>query len=57
MGRPNKYFTHIKPHLKQIAEWKRNGATDEQVCEQLGVSKSVFYAAKVKSGVFGSIKK
>lgn len=57
MGRPNKYFTHIKPHLKQIAEWKRNGATDEQVCEQLGVSKSVFYAAKTKYPEFSEALK
>lgn len=47
-GRPNKYDTHIKPFIKQIAEWKKNGATDEQVCQQLGVSKSTFYEAKNK---------
>lgn len=57
MGRPNKYDTHIKPHLKQIAEWKKNGATDEQICEQLGVSKSVFYAAKVKYSEFSEALK
>lgn len=57
MGRPNKYESHIKPNLKQIAEWKKNGATDEQVCEQLGVSKSVFYAAKAKYKEFSEILK
>lgn len=57
MGRPNKYNTHIKPYLKQIAEWKKNGATDQQVCEQLGVSPSVFYAAKVKYKEFSEILK
>lgn len=46
LGRPNKYETHIKPYIVQIAQWKRNGATDEQVCEQLGVSRSVYYEAK-----------
>lgn len=56
-GRPNKYESHIKPFLKQIAEWKKNGATDEQVCEQLGVSKSVFYAAKVKYSEFAEVLK
>lgn len=56
-GRPNKYESHIKPFLKQIAEWKKNGATDEQVCEQLGVSKSVFYAAKVKYSEFSEVLK
>ena len=57
MGRPNKYDSHIKPHLQQIAEWKKNGATDEQVCEQLGVSLSVFYAAKVKYSEFSEVLK
>lgn len=57
MGRPNKYETHIKPYLQQIAEWKRNGATDEQVCKQLGVSKSVFYAAKAKYKEFSDALK
>lgn len=57
MGRPNKYESHIKPHLQQIAQWKKNGATDEQICEQLGVSKSVFYDAKVKYSEFSEILK
>lgn len=57
MGRPNKYETHIKPHLKQIAEWKKNGVTDQQICEQLGVSMSVFYAAKAKYPEFSEIMK
>lgn len=57
MGRPNKYETHIKPHLKQVAEWKKNGATDQQICEQLGVSMSVFYAAKAKYPEFSEIMK
>lgn len=57
MGRPNKYESHIKPHLKQIAEWKKNGATDQQICEQLGVSMSVFYAAKAKYSEFSEILK
>lgn len=57
MGRPNKYDSHIKPYLKQIAEWKKNGATDQQICEQLGVSMSVFYAAKAKYTEFSEILK
>lgn len=57
MGRPNKYESHIKPHLQQIAEWKKIGATDQQVCEQLGVSQSVFYAAKAKYKEFSEILK
>lgn len=56
-GRPSKYETHIKPFLKQIAEWKKNGATDEQVCEQLGISKTTFYDAKNKFPEFAEILK
>ena len=57
MGRPNKYDSHIKPYLKQISEWKRNGATDDQICEQLDVSKSVYYDAKAKYSEFSEILK
>lgn len=57
MARPNKYDTNIKPFLKQIADWKRNGATDEQVCKQLHVSCSVFYAAKAKHKEFSDVLK
>lgn len=42
-GRKSKYETHIKPYLKQIAEWKKVGATDEQICGQLDIAKSTFY--------------
>mgnify|MGYP002523448329 CR=1 FL=1 len=47
-GRPSKYKTHVQPYLEQIKEWKKNGATDEQVCEQLGVSVSSFCEYKLK---------
>lgn len=57
MGRPGKYESNIKPYLDKIAEWKRTGATDEQVCEQLNVSKSVFYAAKAKYKEFSDVLK
>lgn len=45
MGRKSKYDTDIKPYLKQIAEWKRNGATNDQIAEQLGVGRSTFFDA------------
>ena len=57
MGRPNKYDSNIKPYLKEIAEWKRNGATDEQICKMLNVSMSVFYDAKAKYSEFSEIFK
>lgn len=57
MGRPSKYNTHIKPYLNEIKEWKKNGATDEQICKSLGVSMSVFYDAKAKYSEFSDIFK
>lgn len=57
-GRKSKYDTNVKPHLKRISEWKKVGATDEQICEQLGVSKSSFYEyIKEHSELSEAIKK
>ena len=47
-GRKSKYDICVKPHLQKIGEWKRVGATDEQICSQLGVSKSSFYEYQKK---------
>lgn len=57
MGRPNKYDSHIKPYLEQIKQWKRQGATDAQICEQLGVSQSVYFDAKKKYSEFANALK
>ena len=43
MGRIGKYESNVKPHLDKIKEWKRNGATDEQIAEQLEISQDTFY--------------
>lgn len=45
MARKSKYETHIKPHLEKIRQWKQNGATDEQIFTQLGVSHTTYYDA------------
>ena len=42
-GRKGKYETHVKPRLKEIEEWKKVGATDEQIATQLGIGISTFY--------------
>ena len=41
MGRKNKYWTHVKPHLKEISEYKRT-MTEAQICKKLGVGRSAF---------------
>ena len=48
MGRKSKYDTDIKPYLQQIKEWKKNGATEQQIAKQLGVAMSTFCALKKK---------
>lgn len=41
-GRPNKYFTHVKPRFEEIKEWLKAGATDKEIAENLGVNPKVF---------------
>lgn len=35
--------TILEKNLKQIKEWKKLGATDEQICKQLNISLSTWY--------------
>lgn len=57
-GRKSKYDELVKPNLEQIRKWKHVGATDEQICEQLGIAKSTFYQyVKDHSELSDSIKK
>ena len=39
-GRKSKYETHVKPRLKEIEEWLKEGATEEEVAKALGVAVS-----------------
>lgn len=41
-GRPNKYFTHVKPRFGEIAEWLESGATEKEICDNLGINAKVF---------------
>lgn len=41
-GRPNKYFSDVKPRFQEIQEWLENGATEKEVAENLGVNQRVF---------------
>ena len=43
-GRKSAYELKVKPYLDKIAEWKKTGATDEQICTALGVGKTSYYA-------------
>ena len=45
-GRKNKYDTHVKPRLKDIENWCRDGKIDSELCKRLGVSLSKFQEYK-----------
>ena len=57
-GRKNKYEENVKPYLDKIQQWKKIGATDEQICKQLDISKSTFYEyLKTHSELSDALKK
>ena len=41
-GRPNKYFSHVQPRFEEITEWLEAGATEKEICDNLGVNPKVF---------------
>ena len=42
-GRKTVYETHIAPRLKDIEKWRKVGASVENMCAALGVSKTTFH--------------
>lgn len=42
-GRKSKYDTNVAPYLDKIREWRRTGATVEQICEVLDISVSSWF--------------
>lgn len=48
MGRPSRYETEIKPHLKEIENAVRAGATDKEIADAFGFSVSTIYEYKKK---------
>lgn len=41
-GRPNKYYSHVKPRFNEITEWLQAGATEKEICDNLGINAKVF---------------
>ncbi|MBC6150104.1 hypothetical protein HB834_00385 [Listeria booriae] len=46
VGRKSKYESHVKPMLKDITAWLREGETQASVCKRIGVSQSAFIEYK-----------
>lgn len=57
MARPNKYESHVAPRLNEIADWVRNGATDNDIANRLGIGTSAFYDYKREFSEFSEILK
>mgnify|MGYP001370478330 CR=1 FL=1 len=56
--RKSKYYTHVKPRLKEIEAWARNGLTDEQIAKNLGIAYSTFRKYRDEhSALSASLKK
>lgn len=41
-GRPNKYYSHVQPRFEEITEWLEAGATEKEICDNLGINAKVF---------------
>ena len=56
-GRKSAYETRIKPRFSEILEWLQTGATEKQICENLGISKDAFYKYKREKTEFNELIK
>jgi hypothetical protein len=51
----DKYDTHVKPHLKQIEAWCRDGVSEKKIAENLGVAYSSFREYKKKYSALSAL--
>ncbi len=56
-GRKSVYDTHIEPRLEEIKKWVEEGATEQQIYENLGISKTAFYKYKSENAEFSELLK
>lgn len=57
MGRPGKYETPVLPRLDEITDWCRNGATNAEIAERLGIAMSSFCDYQNKHVEFSEVLK
>lgn len=53
----SKYFSHVEPKFVLIEGWARDGLTDEQIAEKLGIHISTLYDYKNKHDEFSEVLK
>lgn len=56
-GRKSAYDITIKPRFSDISEWLKNGATERQIANNLGVSYSTFNKYKAEKTEFAEFLK
>ena len=56
-GRPSKYDTEVKPRFNEIRSWLEQGATEEEVAFNLGISKQSFFEYKKNYSDFSDLVK
>jgi transcriptional regulator with XRE-family HTH domain len=47
-GRKDKYESHVKPFLDRIPLWRKDGLTEEQIANKLGIDEATLYRYKNK---------
>lgn len=48
MARPSKYESHVKPRLKEVQAWARDGAVNEEIAKRLYISIQALFVYKKK---------
>lgn len=56
-GRKSSYETTIKPRFDDILRWLRNGATEQIICHNLGITQKTFYKYKAEKSEFSELLK
>lgn len=56
-GRKSAYEITIKPRFSDISEWLKNGATEKQIADNLGVAYSTFNKYKAEKTEFAEFLK
>lgn len=56
-GRKSAYDTIIKPRFDDILKWLRNGATEKQIINNLGINSDTFYKYKKEMPEFSELLK
>lgn len=57
VGRKDVWESIIQPNLKNIERWYKDGATEKEIIEALGIAKSTFYKYKAEKTELSDLEK